>query len=143
MRTSTVSLFAAALLIARTASAAESFTVVEHAVSDTVIKVSGKDDGLGNQIVFANPVFDAANHLQVGHDQGYCVRVQVGKSWECFWTLTLKDGQITCEGPYADTGDSLLAVTGGTGRYKGARGSLTLHPRDAAGSAFDFKYELL
>jgi allene oxide cyclase len=82
-------------------------------------------------LVFSNQVFDAANKVRVGSDQGYCVRITAGKSWECFWTLILKTGQITVEGPFMDEGDSLFAVTGGTGEYAGAKGSLTLHPRDA------------
>jgi allene oxide cyclase len=94
-------------------------------------------------LTFANPVFDSANKTQVGSDQGYCVRVIAGKSWECFWTLRLEDGQITVEGPFYDTGDSVMAVTGGTGKYAGAKGGMKLHPRDAKGSSYDFSYELL
>jgi hypothetical protein len=57
--------------------------------------------------------------------------------------LVLKAGQITVEGPLMDSGDSLLAVTGGTGKYAGARGSLKLHPRDATPTGYDFIYDLL
>jgi allene oxide cyclase len=57
--------------------------------------------------------------------------------------LVLKAGQITVEGPFMDSGDSLLAVTGGTGKYAGARGSLKLHPRDATPTGYDFIYDLL
>ena len=75
--------------------------------------------------------------------QGYCVRVVVGKSWECFWTLMLAEGQITVEGPFFDTGDSVMVVTGGTGKYAGAKGDMKLHARDAKSTAYDFLYELL
>ena len=71
------------------------------------------------------------------------MRVVVGKSWECFWTLLLKHGQITVEGPFLDDGDSVMAITGGTGKYAGAKGSLKLHARDAKGSSYDFLYDLL
>lgn len=133
-----------ATLLAATSMASGRLVVVEHAVTDTTVPVGGQGQGdkLGNLLVFANPVYDAANRARVGRDQGYCVRVAVGRSWECFWTLTLEHGQITCEGPYYDRGDSMLAVTGGTGRYAGAKGSLKLHARDAKGSSFDFIYEL-
>ena len=97
----------------------------------------------GKTVAFANGVFDAANEHQLGTDQGYCVRTLVGKSWECIWTLTLKGGQITVEGPFMDQGDSLFAVTGGTGKYAGARGSMKLHPRDATPTGYDFTYDLL
>ncbi len=93
-------------------------------------------------MTFANPVFDAANKHQIGTDQGYCVRTEVGKSWECFWTLTLADGQLTVEGPFFDKGDSVLAITGGTGKYAAARGQMKLHARDEKGSEYDFVYAL-
>lgn len=130
------------LLMGAIARAAEPLHVVERALSDTVVHTGGKDDSVGNLLTFANPVFDAANKTQVGSDQGFCVRVAVGKSWECLWTVTLGSGQITVEGPFMDQGDSLLAITGGTGKYTGAKGVLRLHSRDAKGTAYDFDYEL-
>jgi allene oxide cyclase len=36
-----------------------------------------------------------------------------------------------------------MAVTGGTGKYAAAKGSLALHARDAKASAYDFVYDLL
>jgi allene oxide cyclase len=123
--------------------AGERIQVVERALTDATLDLGEKGDSVGDLLTFANPVFDAANRTQLGTDQGYCVRVIVGKSWECFWTLSLKDGQITVEGPFNDSGDSLLAVTGGTRAYAGAKGSLQLHARDAKGSAYDFTYDLL
>jgi allene oxide cyclase len=125
------------------AQAGEQLTVVEHPTDEKTINLSGKNkDAVGDLLVFANPVFDAANKAQVGTDQGYCVRTVVGKSWECFWTLILKDGLITVEGPFYDTGDSTFVITGGSGKYAGAKGGMKLHWRDAKGSAYDFVYEL-
>jgi allene oxide cyclase len=134
---------AAALLAALPAMAAEQISVVERPVNETTVHRSGDRDTVGDLLVFANKVYDAANKVEVGSDQGYCVRTVAGKSWECFWTLLLKGGQITVEGPFMDSGDSLLAVTGGTGKYAGARGSLKLHPRDATPTGYDFIYDLL
>jgi hypothetical protein len=130
-------------LAAAPAFAAEQIKVVERPVGETTVDLTAKGDSVGDMLVFANGVFDAANKTQIGSDQGYCVRTIVGKSWECFWTLTLKAGQITVEGPFLDEGDSLLVVTGGTGKYAGAKGSLKLHPRDATPSGYDFTYDLL
>src|ERR1700685_868958 len=118
-------------LPAASAFAAEQIKVVERPVGETTLDLGPKGDSVGDLLVFANGVFDAANKTQVGSDQGYCVRTVVGKSWECNWTLILKAGQITVEGPFMDDGDSLFAVTGGTGKYAGAKGSMKLHPRDA------------
>jgi allene oxide cyclase len=132
-----------AVLLAAPAFAAEQIKVVERPVGETTIDLAAKGDSVGDMLVFANKVFDAANKVQVGSDQGYCIRTVVGKSWECFWTLTLTAGQITVEGPFAETGDSVLAITGGTGKYVGAKGSMKLHPRDATPTGYDFTYDLL
>src|ERR1700732_1886518 len=124
-----------ALQVSLTAVAAEKIQVVERALTDTTIDLGAKGDSVGDLLTFANPVYDATNKTQLGTDQGYCVRVVVGKSWECFWTLLLAGGQITVEGPFYDSGDSTLAVTGGTGHYAGAKGALKLHARDATATA--------
>ncbi len=120
----------------------QSMKFVEHADSDTVTDTGDEDDSVGDILTFANPVYDEANKDQVGSDNGWCVRTVVGVAWECFWTLTLKDGQITVEGPYLDAGDSVLSVTGGTGTYTGAKGEMALHARNAEGSEYDFGYKL-
>ena len=125
------------------ASAGERLQVVERALTDTTIDLGAKGDSVGDLLTFANPIYDAANKAKLGSDQGYCVRVVVGKSWECFWTLILAEGQITVEGPFFDTGDSVMVVTGGTGKYAGAKGDMKLHSRDAKSTAYDFTYELL
>ena len=137
-----IAAFAAALLTVP-AYAAEQIKVVERPVGETTIDLGAKGDSVGDLLVFANGIFDAANKTQVGTDQGYCVRTIVGKSWECNWTLLLTGGQITVEGPFMDEGDSLFTVTGGTGKYAGAKGSMKLHPRDAQSTSYDFTYDLL
>ena len=134
---------ALAVLAAVPTLAAEKIQLIEHADTDATLDLGVKGDSVGDLLTFANPVYDAANKAQVGSDQGYCVRVIAGKSWECFWTLRLKEGQITIEGPFYDAGDSVMAVTGGTGKYAGAKGSMKLHSRDAKGSSYDLTYELL
>jgi allene oxide cyclase len=136
-------LAAAAALASLPALAAEQIVVVERPAGETTVDLGAKGDSVGDLLVFSNKVYDPANKTQLGTDNGYCVRTVVGKSWECFWTLTLKGGQITVEGPFMDSGDSLLAVTGGTGKYAGARGSMKLHPRDPTPTAYDFTYDLL
>ena len=132
----------AAALLAATPLAAKPMHFVEHATTDETAHVGKGADNRGDVLTFANDVFDAANRNKVGTDQGYCVRIVVGKSFECIWTLLLAGGQITVEGPFLDAGDSTLAVTGGTGKYATARGEMKLHSRDAKGSEYDFVYLL-
>ncbi len=132
----------AALLLASPAMA-ESFTVVEHATSDTTAHLGKADKNLGDLLVFANDVYDAANKAKVGTDQGFCIRITLGTAYECYWTLKLKDGQIMVQGPDVDGSDSVLAVTGGTGKYLDVRGEMKLHPRNAKGTEYDFVYTLV
>jgi hypothetical protein len=101
-------------------------TVVEHATTDKVIDVGKKGDSTGDILTFHNDLYDETDTTQVGTDQGQCTRMSPKKgTWECWWTVTLEGGQITIEGPYLDeTNTVLAAVTGGTGVYENARGSM-------------------
>jgi allene oxide cyclase len=56
--------------------------------------------------------------------------------------LSLQGGQITVAGPFTDGKDSVLAITGGTGKYQNVRGEMALHARDPQGKEYDFKYSL-
>jgi Allene oxide cyclase len=94
-------------------------------------------DAAGNVLTFANDVYDASDSHKIGTDQGYCVRIVVGATWECNWTTFLPDGQITVEGPFSDTSDTVLSVTGGTGAYRNSRGSMQLKFHNPAGTEFD------
>jgi allene oxide cyclase len=117
---------------------------IEHSTNDKVIDIGPAGDSLGDLDVFANHVYDAANKKQVGHDGGSCVRTVVRKAYECNWTVFLKNGQISVEGPYYDNADSVLTVTGGTGLYSGARGEMNLHARGKpVGSEYDFVFYLI
>ncbi|HEY6932118.1 MAG TPA: allene oxide cyclase family protein, partial [Marmoricola sp.] len=115
-------------------------TVVERAVSDTVVDTGPKGDSQGDLLSFANPVFNAANSKKVGHDNGSCIRTRVGRAWECSWTTRLARGSLVVEGPFLDKHDSTLAITGGTGAYSRARGVMHLHARNAMGTAYTFAF---
>lgn len=131
------------LVLASVASAGGPLTIVERAASDTVTDLGTKGDSVGDVLTFANEVYDENNKTLVGHDNGWCVRTVVGQSWECFWTTLLDKGQITVEGPYYDSKDSVLAITGGTGAYASARGEMKLHARDDKGTEYDFVFNLI
>jgi Allene oxide cyclase len=104
----------------------------------------GRDsvEAAGDLLTFHNVVFDAADSTPAGHDQGQCIRIAVGSSWECTWTTFLPGGHITVEGPFFDTRNSVLAITGGTGIYRNARGAMVLRSR-AGGTKFDFVFRLI
>ncbi len=116
-------------------------TVIEHATTDVTTDTGAADDSAGDILTFANEVFDRTDARKVGTDQGYCIRVVVGASYECNWTTILAGGQITVAGPFLDAGDSTLAITGGTGRYRDASGFMKLHPLEN-GTKFAFAFHL-
>jgi allene oxide cyclase len=125
------------------ASKATVIHVVERATTDAVTNGDPNSDKLGNVLTFANNVYDSANKRKVGSDQGYCIRTVVGKTWECSWTTFLKSGSITVEGKFSDTGNSVLAITGGTGAYATARGEMDLEYHNKKGTAFDFVFHVM
>jgi hypothetical protein len=117
-------------------------TVIEHATTDATTDTGATGDSSGDILTFANEVFDSADTHKVGTDQGYCIRIAVGKSYECNFTTILARGQITVEGPFFDVADSTLAVTGGTGRYRNARGFMKLQALEN-GTKFAFEFHLI
>lgn len=125
------------------ADARTNFTVVERATTDTVADIGPAGDSVGDVLGFANQVYDSTNTTNVGSDNGSCIRTAAGSAWECAWTLTLGDGQIMVQGPFYDTSDSVLAITGGTGAYKKASGQMKLHARNQQGTEYDFVYSVI
>jgi allene oxide cyclase len=137
-----VLVLAAALAGPAAASARSShIRVIEHALTDATTDTGAPGDSAGDILTFANPVFDRRDARQVGTDQGYCIRVVAGRSYECTWTTLLKGGQIMVQGPFYDAGDSTLAITGGTGRYRRARGTMHLHAL-AGGTKYRFDFRV-
>jgi hypothetical protein len=126
----------------RALAGASTVHVIEHAITDFEVPGVGGADVKGNVLTFNNPVFNVANTKQVGHDEGFCIRVAPKQGiWECLWTTFLKAGQITVQGPYYDTRNSVLSITGGTGAYRNSRGQMSLLSRNG-GKEYDFIFHL-
>lgn len=149
IRVSAVSLILAALAVtlfvvgqgmfAAHADDDDALHVIEHATTDTIVDLGPAGPSRGDLIVFNNALFNAKNQRQVGSDSGSCVLTNPGKLYECSWTNFLPGGQIVVQGPYYTSGaDSLLAITGGTGKYKDAQGQMKLHQLNVPGTQYDF-----
>ena len=109
--------------------------VVEHAPPPNMRMVGGV-------LTFANPIFDRRDVNRIGRDQGFCLDIALAKSSECVWTTLLPRGQIMAEGPLSDTEKSFVAVIGGTGTYRDARGWAEEKARNKAGTKFDIVFHL-
>lgn len=109
-----------------------SIHVIEHAPPSHMRMVGGVQ-------IFANPVFDSRDAKRIGRDQGFCVHIVLARGWECVWTTFLPGGLITVEGA-EDVNQNLSsggAITGGTGKYRNARGWLEVKTHNKAGTEFD------
>lgn len=125
---------------ATAAGSGKTISVIEHPITDTTTDVGKKGDSLGDILTFHNPIFDSKDAKKVGSDQGYCIRVDVGASYECTWTNFLKGGQIVVQGPFYDAKPSELAITGGTGKYATARGSMHLEAIEGSKGEEEFSF---
>ena len=92
---------------------------------------------LGDESVFSDDLLTAPNGETLGFDGGTCtvVRVKDAKTQtgtvQCLVTFSLRDGQITTQS-LSDvangglSGTQPAAITGGTGRYRNARGQAAI-----------------
>jgi hypothetical protein len=126
--------------------------VIEHSVTGTDIPPAADGEvrpadwassfKVGDTLTFRHDIYDADDKEQVGTDQGFCFRTSTEEGlWEAYWTTSLPDGQITVAGPYHESKDNLLAIIGGTGAYRGARGEVECIARDGA-TKYDFIFRI-
>jgi hypothetical protein len=90
----------------------------------------------GDEFVFASPLYDESG-ARAGFVDVHCA-VGVGVSRndaDCIGTAKLKDGTISVAGLSGDSRTTVVAITGGTGAYEGARGSITSIARSGANNA--------
>ena len=98
---------------------------------DNAPKTTRKDPhaSIGDILAFSNLIFDESRTHRLGVSSAQCIATRPGKianaTFTCSGTFALKDGTIAVAG--LERGEptvQLLAVTGGTGAYDGARGTI-------------------
>lgn len=113
-----------------TASSTETFTLVEHAIDVTVVDVGGDGPGAGDITVWGpNPLFDEANETDTGAvTQGSCLALNANYDNHCLETVVFPDGStIAIQGvQLGNGGPSTTTIVGGSGRYLGATGTVTV-----------------
>jgi len=97
-----------------------------HARATTYVQIDNGKKGRSAVDIFTFTHSLTEHGSRVGRDQGYCLRILSGTS-ECTMTSFLGDGRIMVVGSFDDAGVNHLAITGGTGVYAHARGSVTVH----------------
>jgi len=95
-------------------------------------------DSPGDIVVFAEKLYNARGK-QIGTDAATCVRLFDPTSL-CTGVYKLRSGQVHVQlvqpGP---TGTYDQAIVGGTGRFAGARGTVTVAQNPSKGDRFTFK----
>jgi hypothetical protein len=106
-----------------------------------VIDNAPTGDSPGDILVFTEKLYNARGK-QIGSDAATCVRLFDATSL-CTGVYKLRGGQIHVQlvqpGP---TGTYEQAVVGGTGRFAGARGTVTVAQNPSKGDRFTFKIRL-
>jgi len=125
------------------AGATEPIRLFERATNEHVVDLGAHGDSPGDLLAFANPLYETANSNTLGKSNGSCVGTVVGGFWQCARPLSIAAGQVQVAGEYPDVGVADFAITGGTGRYAGARGRLRVHARHAGHTTYDFTVSLL
>ncbi|WP_431776776.1 allene oxide cyclase barrel-like domain-containing protein [Streptomyces cucumeris] len=89
--------------------------------------VGARGLSVGDEFVYSDKLFQ--NGKQVGQDGSSCqVTKLVGEkiTTNCVLSVQLPDGQLTAQSLWTKGTDTVrMAVTGGTGAYRGATGELT------------------
>jgi allene oxide cyclase len=119
----------AAFVLSTSATAATTLTVIEHEVGEHFVDVGKSGLNPGDYFTFHSPIYDSTDTNRVGKDNGSCIRTSNKKgTWECAGTTLLESDatSITLEGAFYDTGKTTQAITGGTGTYEGASGSVDI-----------------
>ena len=124
----------------------------ERDTQQAAIDLGDRGQGPGDLFVFAGDLTDGtATGPKVGRAAGSCITTSgdAAKPGDllCAITLTLRGGQIQTQAVYDSAalfGGSVvpLAITGGTGDYENASGTMSLHARNPEGTEYDFTYEV-
>ena len=90
-----------------------------------LLDLGGPGFSLGNEIVLSQKLLQGAN--QVGHDGSVCTNVSVARQEaQCIATYSFPGGQITAQALVilGSTAPYVAPITGGSGKYEGAKGEL-------------------
>jgi hypothetical protein len=117
---------------------ARTIRLYEHDTSQANIDLGEPGDGVGDQFVFAGDTFSHKGGKKLGRLAGTFTTASPGDSGELVVaaTFALPDGQISTQGLFVASDlfggkTASFAITGGTGRYRHARGVGTVQlPQD-------------
>jgi allene oxide cyclase-like protein len=129
------------------------FTVYTSTSQFNLVDLAPQGFSLGDEDVFTDDVFTHRGGARLGIDGGVCSVVRVADAatfsgtLQCLVTYSLKGGQITAQGlARVDhalySGAHSEAITGGTGRYRNARGETRVSFLNSADTAAKVAFTL-
>jgi hypothetical protein len=104
----------------------QAIRVVAIVTELNLVAVSSKGPSLGDEIVFSQNLLQGGN--QVGHAGAVCTTVSLERQEaQCVATYSFGGGQITAQAliTLGSTAPYAGAITGGTGKYEGAKAKYT------------------
>jgi hypothetical protein len=147
MRRSAAFAASGALLVAGTVFAATSaggsstgstIRLYEHDTSMESIDLGMPEESVGDQFLFAGDTFNRKGGTQLGRAAGTCTTMSTGSAGEvlCVVSFSLPHGEIATQGLLVAADlfggkTPTFPITGGTGRYRHARGEASVQiPQD-------------
>jgi allene oxide cyclase len=119
--------------------------VIELPTKATFTDLNSTGLSQGDLFVATNKLVAPSDRSRVvGHEDDTCTLVAVtaaGGRFECTTTAFLGGGSVMAQGPFNVGGSARLAVTGGTGRYRNARGQVIA--RDLGNDKADLVFTLI
>jgi allene oxide cyclase len=124
----------------QSAAETEAFKLTDHAGADGAhFGTEGESDVPGDTRVFGG----TGEGISESHNGG-CFRIIAGESWLCMLSLSMDyTGNIGIMGILYDSVESVLAITGGMGRYGAASGEVTLRESEREENLYNFEYLLI
>ena len=123
--------------------AAEQMTLFNVATDDRFVEL-GQAGGAGDMILWSSDMEDEAGN-KLGTGAGTCIRLDAAGNYMCHMTIGHDDhGTINVSGvQMAEPETSTLTITGGTGDYQGATGTVRSTPvEDRARFKYEIDYRL-
>lgn len=116
----------------------KTIALYEHDTTQASIDLGDKGDSPGDQFVFAGDLFERKGAPKIGRAAGTCTTTSTGAQGEvlCVVNYALPGGQVSSQGLFVSAdlfGGKTLSgpITGGSGKYRHARGDGTVHiPQD-------------
>lgn len=105
------------------------FQLFEHDTSQQFLTIGDPATGVGDQFVFGGDVSNHKGGAKVGRMAGACTNTSATESL-CAAAFTIGGGQITFQGivdngTFSSGQPTDFAITGGTGPYRHAHGTIT------------------